>query len=51
MHGRLSDPVSYQALQHFITDSPWEAEPVWAQLREIVPVHSGILALDNTSFP
>lgn len=25
MHGHLSDPGSYQALQHFITDSPWDA--------------------------
>ena len=24
MHGRLSDPGQYQALQHFITHSPWE---------------------------
>ena len=23
MHGRLSDAETYQALQHFITDSPW----------------------------
>ena len=23
MHGRLSDAGTYQALQHFITDSPW----------------------------
>jgi SRSO17 transposase len=51
MHGRLSDPVSYQALQHFITDSPWEAEPLWAQLRALVPPRTGILALDDTSFP
>jgi SRSO17 transposase len=51
MHGRLSDPVSYEALQHFITDSPWEAEPLWTRLREIVPVRTGILALDDTSFP
>jgi SRSO17 transposase len=51
MHGRLSDPGSYEALQHFITDSPWEAEPLWTRLREIVPVHTGILALDDTSFP
>jgi SRSO17 transposase len=51
MHGRLSDPVSYQALQHFITDSPWEAERLWARLREVVPVRTGILALDDTSFP
>ena len=32
MHGRLGDPGSYEALQHFITDSPWDAERVWAQL-------------------
>jgi SRSO17 transposase len=51
MHGRLSDPVSYEALQHFITDSPWEAEPVWARLRALVPVRRGLLALDDTSFP
>ncbi len=51
MHGRLSDPVSYQALQHFITDSPWDAAPVWAQLRTLVPVRAGILALDDTGFP
>jgi SRSO17 transposase len=51
MHGRLSDPVSYQALQHFITDSPWEAEPLWTRLRALVPRRRGILALDDTSFP
>jgi len=51
MHGRLSDPGSYEALQHFITDSPWEAEPLWTRLREMVPVRAGILALDDTSFP
>lgn len=51
MHGRLSDPGSYEALQHFITDSPWEAEPLWTQLRALVPVRRGVLVLDDTSFP
>ena len=51
MHGRLADPGSYEALQHFITDSPWEAEPMWARLRALVPVRRGVLALDDTSFP
>jgi SRSO17 transposase len=51
MHGRLSDPVSYQALQQFITDSPWETAPLWARLRAQIPVRTGILALDDTSFP
>ena len=51
MHGRLGDPGDYQALQHFITHSPWEATRVWAQLRAMVPVRTGILALDDTGFP
>jgi SRSO17 transposase len=51
MHGRLSDPTSYQAFQHFITHSPWEAERVWAHLRTLVPIRTGLLALDDTGFP
>jgi SRSO17 transposase len=51
MHGRLSDPGQYQALQHFITHSPWEADRVWTQLRAVVPVRTGILAIDDTGFP
>jgi SRSO17 transposase len=51
MHGRLSDPSSYQALQHFITHSPWEAARVWTHLRTLVPMRAGILALDDTGFP
>jgi SRSO17 transposase len=51
MHGRLGDPGSSEALQHFITDSPWDAERVWAQLRALVPARRGVLALDDTSFP
>jgi SRSO17 transposase len=51
MQGRLGDPGSYEALQHFITDSPWDAERVWTQLRALVPVKRGVLALDDTSFP
>ena len=51
MHGRLSDPGSYEALQHFITDSPWEAARLWTQLRTALLPRAGILALDETSFP
>ena len=51
MHGRLGDPGSDEALLHFITDSPWDAERVWARLRALVPVRRGVLALDDTSFP
>src|ERR1700682_2209345 len=51
MHGRLSDPGSYQALQHFITDSPWDASRAWARGRARGPMRTGILALDDTGFP
>ncbi len=51
MHGRLSDPGQDQALQHFITQSPWDAARVWAQLRARVPVRAGIVAIDDTGFP
>jgi SRSO17 transposase len=51
MHGRLSDPGQYQALQHFITHSPWEAQRVWTHLRTVVPIRTGILAIDDTGFP
>jgi SRSO17 transposase len=51
MHGRLSEPGQYQALQHFITHSPWAAARVWTHLRSVVPIRTGILALDDTGFP
>jgi SRSO17 transposase len=51
MHGRLGDARDYQALQHFITHSPWEAARVWTQLRAVVPLRAGILAIDDTGFP
>lgn len=51
MHGRLSDPLHYQSLQHFITDSPWPVAPVWERLRERVPERCGILAIDDTGLP
>ena len=51
MHGRLSAPRQYQALQHFITHSPWDAARVWTHLRTVVPVRAGILAIDDTGFP
>ena len=51
MHGRLSDPGTYQALQHFITDSPWSSAPMWTRLRALIPGRRGILAVDDTGFP
>lgn len=51
MHGRLSDPIHYQALQHFITHSPWEAKSLWERVCEVVPDRRGVLALDDTGLP
>lgn len=51
MHGRLSDAGTYQALQHFITDSPWSTGPMWTRLRELIPERHGMLAVDDTGFP
>ncbi|MGH8262821.1 MAG: IS701 family transposase [Steroidobacteraceae bacterium] len=51
MHARLSDPGSYQGLQHFITHSTWEARPFWQRLHEVIPVRGGILAIDDTGLP
>ena len=51
MHGRLSDPGSYQGLQHFITHSTWAVRPFWQRLREGIPVRAGILAIDDTGLP
>jgi SRSO17 transposase len=48
---RISEPTSYQAFQHFITHAPWEAETIWRRLRRVVPARTGILILDETSFP
>ena len=48
---RISEPTSYQAFQHFITHAPWDAEGVWRRLRSVVPARTGILILDETSFP
>ena len=48
---RISEPTSYQAFQHFITHAPWEAEVVWKRLRAVTPARTGILILDETSFP
>ncbi len=51
MLARVTEPVAYQAFQHFITHAPWDAERVWRRLRAIVPERRGVLILDGTSFP
>jgi SRSO17 transposase len=51
MLARVTEPVAYQAFQHFITHAPWDATRVWRRLRAVIPERRGILILDGTSFP
>jgi SRSO17 transposase len=51
MLARVSEPGSYQALQHFITDAPWDAAGIWRLVRQQVPAREGVLIVDGTSFP
>lgn len=51
MLARVTEPVAYQAFQHFITHAPWDADRVWRRLRAVIPERRGVLILDGTSFP
>lgn len=51
MLARVSDPGTYQAFQHFITDAPWTVAPLWRRLRAVIPDRTGVLIVDGTSFP
>jgi SRSO17 transposase len=51
MLARVTEPVAYQAFQHFITHAPWDADKVWRRLRAVIPERRGVLILDGTSFP
>jgi hypothetical protein len=42
VHGRSSDAGSCQALEHFITHSPWAVAPVWARLHALIPEGGGM---------
>ncbi len=48
---RVTEPVSYQAFQHFITHAPWDADRIWRRLTDVLPERRGVLILDGTSFP
>ena len=51
MLARVTEPVSYQAFQHFITHAPWDVAPVWRQLLAVLPERRGVLIVDDTGFP
>ena len=51
MLARVTQPVTYQAFQHFITHAAWDADRIWRRLLEVLPERSGVLIIDGTSFP
>src|SRR6185295_6859374 len=51
MVARVTQPVTYQAFQHFITHATWEADRIWRRLLEVLPERHGVLIIDGTSFP
>ncbi len=51
MLARVTEPVAYQAFQHFITHAPWNAARVGRRLRAVLPERRGIFILDGISFP
>jgi SRSO17 transposase len=48
---RVTDPVTYQGLQHFLTHAEWDADRIWRRLLEGLPEREGMLIIDGTSFP
>jgi SRSO17 transposase len=51
MLARVTNPITYQGFQHFITHAVWDADRVWRRLLEAFPERRGVLIIDGTSFP
>ena len=51
MLARVTNPITYQGFQHFITHAVWDADRVWRRLLEVRPERRGVLIIDGTSFP
>jgi SRSO17 transposase len=51
MLARVTQPITYQAFQHFITHARWDADRIWRRLLEVLPERHGVLIIDGTSFP
>ena len=43
MLARVTQPVTYQAFQHFITHAAWDADRIWRRLLEVLPERRGVL--------
>jgi SRSO17 transposase len=37
MLARVTQPVSYQGFQHFITHAEWDADRIWRRLLDVLP--------------
>ena len=51
MLARVTEPITYQGFQHFITHAVWDADRIWRRLLEVLPERRGVLIIDGTSFP
>jgi SRSO17 transposase len=51
MLARVTNPLTYQGFQHFITHAVWDADRIWRRLLEVLPERRGVLIIDGTSFP
>jgi len=43
MLARVTQPVTDQAFQHFITHAVWNADGIWRRLLEVLPERRGVL--------
>src|SRR5882724_5973558 len=50
MLARVTDPITYQGLQHCITHAVWDADRIWRRRLEVLPERRGVLIIDGTSF-
>ena len=51
MLARVTDPITYQGFQHFMTHAVWDADRIWRRLLEVLPERRGVVIIDGTSFP
>jgi SRSO17 transposase len=51
MLARVTDPITYQGFQHFMTHAVWDADRIWRRLLERLPERHGVVIIDGTSFP
>ena len=41
MLARVTEPITYQGFQHFITHAVWDADRIWRRLLEVLPERRG----------